>query len=137
MDIPAILARIRPGAAWRMAGTYDQLVATWDDEAQSCPTLEELEAAWPAVQADIASSQNNVPTRVWRNRLSWEQQAAVSQWAAANDPQLMGWLVAMQGWDAVDVSDVQLPTMLDRLVTAGVLTTEQTAALLAPAGQGA
>jgi hypothetical protein len=50
MDIALVLDKIRPGAAWRMCDTYENLVATWDDQVQTCPTLEEIETAWNIIQ---------------------------------------------------------------------------------------
>jgi hypothetical protein len=52
MDIALVLDKIRPGAAWRMCDTYENLVATWEDPVQICPTLEELETAWVIIQQD-------------------------------------------------------------------------------------
>lgn len=52
MDIALVLDKIRPGAAWRMATTYETLVATWEDTEQICPTLEEIETAWAEIQAE-------------------------------------------------------------------------------------
>lgn len=46
MDIALVLDKIRPNAAWRMADTYENLQATWEDAKQKLPTLEELETAW-------------------------------------------------------------------------------------------
>lgn len=50
IDIALVLDSIRPGAAWRRSDTYDNLVATWEDTAQTCPTWEEIEAAWVDIQ---------------------------------------------------------------------------------------
>ena len=44
--------RIRPGAAWRRAGSYEELEATWEDEAQALPPLEEIEGDWAAIEAE-------------------------------------------------------------------------------------
>lgn len=58
MDIPRILTKIRPGAAWNMADMekgYDGLI--WLDKSSEKPTLKEIEAAWPEVQAEIAHEQ--------------------------------------------------------------------------------
>ncbi|WP_312560204.1 hypothetical protein [Anaerospora sp.] len=51
MDIALVLDKIRPGAAWRMSDTYPNLVATWGDNQQTCPTLQEMETAWAEMQA--------------------------------------------------------------------------------------
>lgn len=54
VDIAAILDDIRPGAKWRMAGTYQELVDTWDD-VTTIPTEQEIndaEAATVSGQAD-------------------------------------------------------------------------------------
>ncbi len=51
IDIALVLDRIRPGAAWRMSDTYENLVATWEDTEQTCPTWEEIETAWAEMQA--------------------------------------------------------------------------------------
>lgn len=53
-DIPLILDSIRPGAKWRRAGTYQELVDTWEDTEQTLPTEQEIndaEAAAMAAQA--------------------------------------------------------------------------------------
>jgi len=55
VDIPAVLDDIRPGAKWRMAGTYQDLVDTWEDGVQIIPTEQEIndaEAATVSGQAD-------------------------------------------------------------------------------------
>lgn len=57
IDIALVLDSIRPRAAWRMSGTYQALVDTWEDENQTLPTEQEIIDAWPATQqkwADIA-----------------------------------------------------------------------------------
>ncbi len=51
MDIALVLDKIRPGAAWRMSNTYENLVATWEDTEQTLPTWEEIETAWAEMQA--------------------------------------------------------------------------------------
>lgn len=51
IDIPLVLDKIRPKAVWRMADTYDNLKATWDDSAQTLPTESEIEAAWKEIQS--------------------------------------------------------------------------------------
>jgi len=54
VDIAAVLDDIRPGAKWRMAGTYQELVDTWDD-VSTIPTEQEIndaEAATVSGQAD-------------------------------------------------------------------------------------
>lgn len=53
MDIALILSRIRPNAAWRDASTYERLVATWEDNTQTCPTEAELEAEWIVIQNEL------------------------------------------------------------------------------------
>lgn len=55
MDIALILAKIRPGAAWRMSGTYQELVDTWEDGVQVLPTLQELTDAEAGVLVDKAA----------------------------------------------------------------------------------
>lgn len=52
MDIALVLDKIRPGAAWRMADNYPNLVATWEDKVQACPMLKEIEIAWAEMQAE-------------------------------------------------------------------------------------
>src|SRR3990167_10217572 len=55
MDIVKVLKSIRPGASWTLNGdAYDGL--TWLDEVQSKPTLAEIEAAWPAVSAELQAA---------------------------------------------------------------------------------
>lgn len=50
MDIALILSRIRPNALWRMSNSYENLVNTWEDTKQKCPTQEELSAEWEVIQ---------------------------------------------------------------------------------------
>ena len=50
MDIALVLDKIRPSSKWRMCSTYEQLVSTWGDATQSCPTESELEAEWAIIQ---------------------------------------------------------------------------------------
>ena len=50
MDIALILDKIRPGAAWRMADTYENLKNTWEDKKQSLPTEIEIQTAWEKLQ---------------------------------------------------------------------------------------
>ena len=53
MDIPTVLTAIRPGATWSLNGeTYEGL--TWDDPSPM-PTLAEIEAAWPRVEAEASN----------------------------------------------------------------------------------
>ena len=55
MDIPAVLAHIRPGAQWSLSGdAYDGL--NWLDESPK-PDEAELEAAWPEVEVARANAQ--------------------------------------------------------------------------------
>lgn len=46
MDIALVLDKIRPGAAWRRSDSYENLQATWEDNKQTLPTLEEIETVW-------------------------------------------------------------------------------------------
>ncbi|CVK18450.1 hypothetical protein [Sporomusa sphaeroides] len=55
MDIALVLDRIRPGAAWRMSDTYENLKNTWEDTKQTLPTLAEIEAAWTEMQAEAGA----------------------------------------------------------------------------------
>lgn len=50
MDIPLVLQRLRPGAVWTLNGD-DYSGLTWLDDSPM-PTLLEVEAAWPIVQAE-------------------------------------------------------------------------------------
>lgn len=68
-DIPLILSRIRPGAAWRWTGTdgtYDDPAELiWTDPVQTEPTLTELETDWTAhlaEQTTTATVQNTLKT---------------------------------------------------------------------------
>jgi hypothetical protein len=54
MNISLILNYLRPGAKW-MCGENDPLQIEWNDVEQTQPTLEEITAAWPAVQDAMAS----------------------------------------------------------------------------------
>lgn len=56
MDIGTVLDKIRPGAAYRLCNTYENLVATWEDTT-ACPTEAELEAAWAEIQNATIQSQ--------------------------------------------------------------------------------
>ena len=50
MDIPAVLTKLYPDALWSESGN-DYATLTWDQSnADPKPTLDELEAAWPAVR---------------------------------------------------------------------------------------
>jgi hypothetical protein len=57
MDIALVLDRIRPGAAWRRAGTYEEVEASWEDETQNLPTLEEVETDWAVIEAERAATE--------------------------------------------------------------------------------
>lgn len=46
IDIALVLDKIRPSASWRMADTYDNLKATWEDKTQTLPTEDEIKSAW-------------------------------------------------------------------------------------------
>lgn len=46
IDIALVLDKIRPGAKWRMCGTYQQLVDTWEDKSQKLPSEQEITDAW-------------------------------------------------------------------------------------------
>ena len=52
-NYPNVLSRLYPNAEWTLNGdTYDGL--TWMSDSP-VPTQEELDAAWPQVQIDIAN----------------------------------------------------------------------------------
>lgn len=53
VDYAAVLAVTNKGAKWGTATTYADLERTWTDAA-TIPTQATLDAAWPAVEADIA-----------------------------------------------------------------------------------
>ena len=55
MNIGNILNYLRPGAKW-MCWENDPLQIIWNDTEQTQPTLEEITAAWPAVQAVMDSN---------------------------------------------------------------------------------
>ncbi len=57
VDIAAVLDDIRPGAKWRMAGTYQELVDTWDD-VTTIPTEQEINDAEAATLSDQAARDN-------------------------------------------------------------------------------
>lgn len=57
MDIALVLDRIRPGAAWRRAGTYEELEASWEDEVQTLPPMEEIETDWAAIEAERGATE--------------------------------------------------------------------------------
>ena len=54
MDIALAVEEIYPAADYRRCDDYETLVRTWKD-ARKVPTLEALEAVWPAVQAKYAA----------------------------------------------------------------------------------
>ena len=54
MDIALAVEEIYPAADYRRCDDYETLVRTWKD-ARKVPTLAELEAVWPAVQAKYAA----------------------------------------------------------------------------------
>ena len=55
MDIALVLDKIRPGAAWRMADTYENLKNTWEDKKQSLPTEVEIQMAWEKLQKSAST----------------------------------------------------------------------------------
>lgn len=78
MDIALVLDKIRPGAAWRMADTYENLKATWEDKKQTLPTLEELESAWADMNKGptLAELQDKAWARIKAERDKREQAGA-------------------------------------------------------------
>jgi len=54
VDIALVLDSIRPGAKWRRAGTYQELVDTWEDTGQTIPTEQEINDAEAAALSDQA-----------------------------------------------------------------------------------
>jgi len=58
MDIPRILATIRPGAKWRQAQTYAALAATWTDPDQTLPSEAALADAWAQIDTLEAAERN-------------------------------------------------------------------------------
>ena len=58
MNIGLILNYLRPGAKW-ICWENDPLQIIWDDTDQTQPTLAEITAAWPAVQAAMASDDDS------------------------------------------------------------------------------
>lgn len=50
IDIALVLDKIRPGAAWRMCDTYENLKNTWEDTEQTLPTEQEIIDAWNEIQ---------------------------------------------------------------------------------------
>lgn len=62
MKITKVLELIRPGASWTVAGnTYEGMI--WSDLVQTKPTLEEIEAAWPAIEAAAQKEAANAPIK--------------------------------------------------------------------------
>ena len=55
VDIPLVLDKIRPGAKWRRAGTYQELADTWEDEVQVLPTEQEILDAEAGTLTDQAA----------------------------------------------------------------------------------
>lgn len=74
VNIPAVLDYLTPGAAWGWGGwdekygpdadysCYGQL--RWEDEKIPKPTEQEIVAAWPTVQAQIAQTQQEHDERI-------------------------------------------------------------------------
>lgn len=60
-DIALILDSIRPGAKWRRAGTYQELVDTWEDTEQTLPTWQEILDAESAAM-DAQTTRDNAPS---------------------------------------------------------------------------
>jgi hypothetical protein len=117
MDIALVLDTIRPAAAYRRSATYDELVATWEDESD-CPTLGEIEAAWLSIHAaelcrQIDQHADRVraaivgdPVRVVEYQRA-EQEAAAYRAAGYNGivpPTVLSWAEA-KGWDALRAAD--------------------------------
>lgn len=50
MDWAAVIDRLRPGAGWGLAGSYEELATTWRDTTQTLPTEAEMRAAWDDVR---------------------------------------------------------------------------------------
>jgi hypothetical protein len=77
MDIPAILTHLHPGAEWSLNGdSYDGL--DWLADSPK-PTLDELEAAWPAVR----------DARAWAEvRAERDRRLAAWDWTALADAPL-------------------------------------------------
>ncbi len=61
VDIALVLDSIRPGAKWRRAGTYQELVDTWEDEVQVLPTEQEINDAEAAALSD-QTDREDMPT---------------------------------------------------------------------------
>jgi len=59
MDIALVLDKLRTGAKWRMADSYDNLVATWEDETP-IPSEAELEVAWLEIAKDKKKEKINL-----------------------------------------------------------------------------
>lgn len=75
MDIPYVLANIRPGAKWSLNGdTYAGL--EWLDDASTMPSENELVAGWKKIKHDHAM----LPVRIERDRL-----LAMCDWTQAAD----------------------------------------------------
>jgi len=77
MDITDVLHKIRPDSSWKVGDTYESLV--WLDEEQKKPTLEEIEAAWDAVELDFKTKE----VRKHRNKL-----IAETDWMALSDVEM-------------------------------------------------
>ena len=73
-DYAAILTRNYPGAEWSLSGD-DYAGLTWLSDTPM-PTQQELDAAWPQVQSDLAWD----AVRVERDRL-----LAASDWTQVSD----------------------------------------------------
>ena len=65
IDIALVLDKIRPGAAWRMAGSYEQLTATWEDKTQKLPTQQEIIDAWTAMTTPQPPSLADAQAVAW------------------------------------------------------------------------
>lgn len=71
VDIALVLDKIRPGAAWRMSDTYENLVATWEDTKQTLPTLAEIETAWLEMQKTYVPTLEELKTAKLQQIDTW------------------------------------------------------------------
>jgi hypothetical protein len=80
MNIHAILERIRPGEEWSLNGNeYNGLV--WLSSTRK-PTFQELEEAWPEVQAEIEAQRINEEAKVRLAEIDLKSIRSIREWIA-------------------------------------------------------
>ncbi len=110
VDIAAVLDVIRKNAAYLRSATYDQLVATWEDEFLPVPSEEEIIDGWALVLTKRGTEQNELD--VHTNAKA--QLAAVPNWSTWDEKTALAWFD-----ENVTTADDAVPVLRDmiRMVT--------------------